>query len=243
MSSRQLARLQKQKLQLQESVQGESSNEDSESEEPMANVKKSVFSSSLLDSSSESEPESDSETETDLNRQDSEEEKNEISATKEEAAENNSTKAVGLSQQKKIVTKDSAPIVDDDIEYLNSILALKEAQITSAPDSSEGSFVDRYNLCFEIDDRNLDMDNILRKRFGRTFLQWEHMDPHNNQLQQLQQQRKSAGVKRKTIFCEKKDEWVKPPAFIDGGITIEKVPGLLNRCLFANLPCSFLFNS
>lgn len=233
MSSRQIARLQNKNL-LNARLTDVINNDDVEADEEDTHipVKKSVFSSVLLSLSSSSSSSSSSESDFSVDKTCEDEiDAKEVNFKKEIVPEKANRPYPTRKPNKnnddhsKSITIDSE--VDADLEYLNSLIASKDVKSISTKEISSLAFQDRYNLCFEVDERNLDMDNILRKRFGRSFTQWEHFEHNPNVIQNrppnTQTKRGGSGLKRRGIFCEKKEDWVKPPAFIDGGMAVEKV--------------------
>lgn len=229
MSSRQIARLQSNKLNAQKKRISEEvdDDEEEEDEEVLIPAKKSVFSSVLLSSSSSSSASSSS-SESDSEEKNDADEPKKFTGKEIVHETDNKLSFITRKGTKKHEELFKSQIgIDADLEYLNSLIASNDVSATSPNEASPLAFKDRYNLCFEIDERNLDMDNILRKRFGRSFMQWEHLEQNPNAAPNRPpntQTRKGGGnLKRRGIFCEKKDEWVKPPAFIDGGMAVEKV--------------------
>eukprot|EP01035_Chromulina_nebulosa_P029820 gene29820-39556_t len=230
MSSRQIARLQNnKKINAQRRLSDEvvDDGEEEEDEESIFPAKKSIFSSVLLSSSSSSSSSS-SDSDSEEKTIDDESKKG-ISGRESVNETDNKLSHTTRKTNKKYEEPAKSQIeIEADLEYLNSLIASNDGtSTTSSNEASPLAFQERYNLCFEIDERNLDMDNILRKRFGRSFIQWEHLEQNPNAAPNrppnTQTRRGGGNLKRRGIFCEKKDEWVKPPAFIDGGMAVEKL--------------------
>lgn len=88
-----------------------------------------------------------------------------------------------------------------------------------------------FNKLFEVDPKSLDIDTIMRKRFGGATL--------NDEILRGNKGAKSLPrikVHRKLLFSAQKDDWVKPPTVIAGGFGIVKSDPPLHLVEGLNLP-------
>jgi len=213
MSTRQRNRL------LQKAVLEKSREEDDEEEEEAPDAKVSTFKAAFADDS------------------ESEESESEESETKGDEGVEDEIPVVEVSTNKivrnfpKDVKKEGKEGngVDEELEYLNSLLSAKaEASSGITGDSEVLTSVFAHISCklFAVDSKQLDIDVVMRRRFGGLALQ----DQGNNQGGQ--QQRGGRNLLRTTksiltkrlMFGSPKLDWpLKPPTFISGGMGMTKV--------------------
>ena len=132
-------------------------------------------------------------------------------------------------EEKRNDEKDDKEEEDEEMKYLNSLLLESS---TSYKNTNKTSLL-QY-LFLVTDRRSLDIDAVMRKRFGGSSLQMtegeeEGTGRRNNKKRDrtrrvlVNQMKKMTTLNKKLLFGNPKDEWPRPLSFINGGITMRKV--------------------
>jgi hypothetical protein len=125
-------------------------------------------------------------------------------------------------------TKTAPPLAVTEWDVLDSLQ--RSHRETCDSSTSDVILAERYKRCFEVDSQNLDVDSISRKR--RAFFQQERIgNIQRPNPAAIRRPFKTAYVRRRYLFGEPREDWVRPPAFIAGGMTISKVAPLLRMVL------------
>ena len=129
------------------------------------------------------------------------------------------------------VVKEEERKRQEELAYLDRIIRQTRAETEEGMsfECAERGVTAEKDIFFSIDPKSLDVDKVIRKRFGgeiaSMFYQAIHQDNHNHRraeravgLHRVPQQRRQA-ITRKTIFGSVKADWPqRPPSFIAGGM-------------------------
>lgn len=135
----------------------------------------------------------------------------------------NSTSSAATSTQEEAQTKDEA-----DIQYLDSLL--NTSSTTGSGTSRHLTFTQDHSFLFT-DRRNLDIDAVMRRRFGGNTLQTTDEDEalpnrnnrkaHRNRRILASQNKKAAFLHRRLLFGAPKEEWPRPLSLLNGGMCMK----------------------
>jgi hypothetical protein len=78
----------------------------------------------------------------------------------------------------------------------------------------------RRNKLFEIDEKNLDVDKVMKKRFGARALAANGDDEHNGVGVGANRRHLRLPSSKKLLFGSPKDDWSKPPSLAGGGYSL-----------------------
>ena len=214
MSARQRARLQ-QKGKLEEVAnQPSDEQEESDGEEDSVPQSKSVF---VFDNSDDSSSDDDNSTEL----------KQEV-----QTANKKPTPVVKNVKEKKVVEiqgkRGGGPEEDEDLKYLDEELAKIQSGLRDSDgiNSSHGGSVRALAVVrnlLKVDVKNLDIDSIMRKRFGSDSVRRgnEEGDGERPRIKAPAGKGKPIPNKltnRRLIFGLPKEDWTRPPSYVGGGV-------------------------
>ena len=115
----------------------------------------------------------------------------------------------------------SEEVSTDDLDFIE--------EITNIPSNTDKADIAHTGSCLQsllkVESNELDVDIVLRKRFGGMNIGIEGMEGTNRKanMKGRFRQKKDLNIKR-LVFGSPKEDWIKPPSYIGGGFGMEKCP-------------------
>ena len=210
MSARQRARLQQQKGKREEVAKEPSPEDDDDESEEEAATKpqsKSVF---VFDNSDDSSSDDDSNTE-----------------LKQEVPIVTNKKPIPVGKPKVVETqvkRGGIPDEDEELKYLDEELAKIQSDLkdNDGINSQNGGVRAVVRNLLKVDVKNLDIDSIMRKRFGSDSVRRGNEDG-DGERPRIKPPGKgkpmpSKLTNRRLIFGSPKEDWTRPPSYVGGGV-------------------------